>query len=220
MTDPTKHNVDIPRYLRYKAEAKQAEGYWDEKLERANSILHERVIRMHRDKLCTGCARFDWLRTHFYMLETIWYQIFVHARDNLVPHLWEQERKPVCSSDYDRVRLRKVFQNLSCSEDDVAWQLFTTLNEVQKDVEPLADHPRFEWAIDPRVKLSCHLCNALREASIKSRSPPLSAAPLPSQFTVTLSAGPTYQPEENHSCFDVSRSQLFLHCDLRLLPPI
>jgi hypothetical protein len=59
----------MTRFLHYKADVKDAKEYWDEELERANMILHGRVCRMHRDKLCTGCARFDLLRTHFYTRE-------------------------------------------------------------------------------------------------------------------------------------------------------
>jgi hypothetical protein len=53
------------RYLRYKGTEKNAVEYWDKDLERANNILHNEVLRMHRDKLCTGRARFDWQRTRF-----------------------------------------------------------------------------------------------------------------------------------------------------------
>jgi hypothetical protein len=62
MTSSAARDPAIPRYLRYKAEEKSADDYWDVELERVNSILHSRVMYMKRDGLCTGCARFDWLR--------------------------------------------------------------------------------------------------------------------------------------------------------------
>jgi hypothetical protein len=53
-TSPT--TPSIPRYLRYKAEEKRANDYWDEQLDLANRVIQDRVSRMHRDNLCAGCA--------------------------------------------------------------------------------------------------------------------------------------------------------------------
>jgi hypothetical protein len=66
-TDTEEQPVRSPRY---NTDTENVVDYWDEEIEIANKILHGRVIRMHRDRLCTGCARFDWLRTIYYTRET------------------------------------------------------------------------------------------------------------------------------------------------------
>jgi hypothetical protein len=94
MSGNTSKSADIPRYLRYKADVQKEKGslgvlgkpekkwwltrsyfrlsicterdYREAELCRANRILHDRVVRMRRGRLCTGCASFDWERTLFY----------------------------------------------------------------------------------------------------------------------------------------------------------
>lgn len=48
----------IPQYLQWKIESKRTDFNWDEKLEEANKVLHNRILKMREEKLCAGCARF------------------------------------------------------------------------------------------------------------------------------------------------------------------
>jgi len=138
MAETTPEEADIPRYLRYRAEERHAD--WDDHLERANRILHERVQRMHRDKLCTGCAKFDWKRAQFY------------ARDV------ENEDQYY----YRYTTIRGV-------EDNVSWQELEVFLVESEELKLLADHPRFEWQLR-KTDHQCALCDTLATLFYREKS--------------------------------------------------
>ncbi|KAH4313799.1 hypothetical protein HBI81_176460 [Parastagonospora nodorum] len=48
----------IPQYLQWKIESQRTDINLDKKLEEANKVLHNRILKMREGKLCTGCVLF------------------------------------------------------------------------------------------------------------------------------------------------------------------
>jgi hypothetical protein len=182
----------IPRYLRYKAEEKSSDDYWDEELERANSILHTRVLRVKRDKLCTGCARFDFLRTHFYTRECT-------PRDKRQAAGCQKVK-----NDAERPLIDQYERKLLGMRDDVDWHGFETIQEIEERVTLLAQHPEFEWRLRIDDELACTLCNMLLYTG-KAAHLPLSLSPSKC-LEIRLSAGILFEGGQ-HECREVRRHQ-------------
>jgi hypothetical protein len=188
------NDLDIPRYLRYKAEDKNADDYWDEELERANSILHNRVKRMERDKLCVGCARFDWLRTHFYTREAK----RSGGRDLNKEDLKIRNDFKANLADQKKTRLRTVA--LHGIEDNVQWKAFQIIPGMENSATRLAEHPRFEWIVQESETLACTLCSAIfAQASTRKHQ----SSGLRSDLTVTLKRGCFLEKGGDHRCYPV-----------------
>jgi hypothetical protein len=187
------NDVDIPRYIRYKAEDKNAADYWDEELERANSILHNRVIRMERDKLCVGCARFDWLRTHFYTRE---------AKRSGGRDLEKDDLKIGNDFQGDQEKMKLWTVALHGIEDDVHWLAFETIPGVKDVAEQLAEHPRFQWTLQESQACECTLCSAIfsNASTMTRQSWP---ARLQRKLRVKLRRGRFLEEGENHHCYSV-----------------
>jgi hypothetical protein len=179
----------IPRYLRYKAEEKSTDDYWDEELERANRILHNRVVRMHRDKLCTGCARFDFLRTHFYTRECIYRD---KKQEDECAKVKNDAKRPVMTSSprFDGIR------------DNVPWHSFETISGIRENIKLLAQHPEFSWKLDPRQKLECTLCKIFVDAVVQRGLQP--ETPGREDLACQLRAGTLYEKGGLHRCNEVS----------------
>jgi hypothetical protein len=179
----------IPRYLRYKAEDRGADDYWDEELERANRILHNRVVRMQRDKLCTGCARFDFLRTHFYSRECI-YRNEEHEEN--CQKVKNDATRPVMdgSPTLDGIR------------DNVPWHSFETISGIPEKVKLLAQHPEFDWELRSRQELQCSLCEIVVATSLMEKQ----WYPLTTEredLNIQLRAGTLYEEGGQHRCNEV-----------------
>ncbi|KAF2820114.1 hypothetical protein CC86DRAFT_125621 [Ophiobolus disseminans] len=191
MTTPTSTDASIPRYLRYKAEDKQADDYWDEELERANTILHGRVLLMHRDKLCSGCARFDWIRTQLYTREAILYDRELSAEHQKVKNSAE---RPLPWSETQR--------HFHGVEDNVSWHSYKFTQEADDRIKLLADHPRFEWEIADN-DLSCILCEALRSTLATILSDNNSSRSF-GRGVLELAAGHLFEEGGEHRCSEVN----------------
>ncbi|KAH4181967.1 hypothetical protein HBI39_224980 [Parastagonospora nodorum] len=165
----------IPRYLRYKAGENSADDYWDEELERANSILHNRVVRMQRDKLCTGCARFDFLRTHFYSRECI----------------YRNKKQEIDCQKVKNDAIRPVLTTRSY------------LDGIRDNkVKMLAQHPDFHWKLHARQMLKCILCEIIVATSlIEKRWYPLTTEQ--EDLEIRLQARTLYEEGEQHRCNEV-----------------
>lgn len=184
----------LPRLLRYKAEEGKTEGYWDATLEEANSILHERIRRKEEDNLCSGCARFDWLRTGLYTqnVETC------DEASIVGPDPDESDISEPMSS-HNLSEMRRQLRSLSGIKDRVPWNKFETFGREKEEACLLADHPRFKWDLLESSRLQCSLCTsltALFEAEIRS----LFDRDL---LFVDLYAGPFLPHSENHRCVEV-----------------
>jgi hypothetical protein len=182
----------IPRYLRYKAEEKSGDDYWDEELERANRILHDRVVRMQRDKLCTRCARFDFLRTHFYTRECIYKDKDQEAGCRKVKN---NAKRPVMlrSPWFDGIR------------DNMPWHSFQTISGIQQKIKLLAQHPEFLWKLDSRQKVECTLCEKVVDTAVAGglrEKPPVT--PGREDLTIQLRPGMLYEEGGLHRCNEVS----------------
>jgi hypothetical protein len=71
----------IPQYLRHRAKEDVRRGVPDgERLGKLNRVLHSRILRMHQDKLCSGCALFVITDDKFIWDLRWWYND---------PHSWE-----------------------------------------------------------------------------------------------------------------------------------
>jgi hypothetical protein len=175
----------IPRYLRYKAEEKSSDDYWDEELERANSILHTRVLRVKRDKLCTGCARFDFLRTHFYTRECT-------PRDKRQAAECQKVK-----NDSKRPLVRPYLRQLYGMKDDVDWHSFATIPGIEEGIRLLAQHPEFKWRIGIDNELECTLCSMLSDAGERAEARPWRE--------IELGAGVLFEEGGIHRCREVGR---------------
>lgn len=78
----------IPRYLRFKPETLSMNKDRHADLERANLTLHDRFVRMKRDKLCTHCARFTWKQmfAHLRRIKSSWDARFQDLKDDIPWH--------------------------------------------------------------------------------------------------------------------------------------
>jgi hypothetical protein len=182
----------IPRYLRYKAEDKSVDDYWDEELERANTILHNRVVRMKRDKLCTRCARFEFLRTHFYTRECT-YQT--------------KDQKDGCQKvKNDAIRpVMLESPRFDGIKDNVPWHSFQTISGIREKVKLLAQHPEFSWKLDSRQIIKCTLCEIIVGTAVACglrERPPVT--PGREDLTIKLRAGMLYEEGGLHRCDEVS----------------
>jgi hypothetical protein len=182
----------IPQYLRYKAEDKSADDYWDEELERANIILHNRVVRMKRDKLCTRCARFEFLRTHFY------------TRECMYQTKYQKDGCQKVENDATRPVMLKN-PRFDGIKDNVPWDSFQTISGIGEKVELLAQHPEFSWKLDSRQIMECTLCEIIAGTAVAcgSRERPL-VTPRREDLTIQLRAGMLYEEGGLHRCDEVS----------------
>jgi hypothetical protein len=182
----------VPRYIRYKAKNKRGSNYWDAELERVNTIVHERVQRMQRDKLCTGCARFDLIRTQFYSREAV-------RKDGTSPLRWN-----VFTLDQQRwvniEDLVYVQNDLASLQDNVTWPDFEPACEDSRDALELMKHPRFSWAIDTSQDQPCILCRSLMSLGKASHPMPRTIKHL----DIKCAAGPLLENGKGHGCLTVS----------------
>jgi hypothetical protein len=189
-----------PRYLRYKAEEKNADYYWDKELERANSILHNRVVRMQRDTLCTGCARFDFLRTHFYTRECT-------PSDETKANEFRKVDK-----NADRPLGHQYQRYLTDVQDDVQWHSFETIQGIEEEVKLLAQHPEFKWKFENEQELVCILCKMLLQtAKATHEAQKLSWTTHAKDVVVNLMAGPLFEEGGRHECHEVRRYRGLKH---------
>jgi hypothetical protein len=199
MAASTPKDAAIPRYLRYKSEEKKSDDYWDEELERANSILHNRVVRMQRDKLCTGCARFDFLRTHFYTRECI-------PRDKAQAAECQKVK-----NDAKRPVNALPARNLLGMRDNVNWYCLETFQGVEEGVRLLAQHPEFMWKLGVDDELVCTICSMLFDAGKAMLIQPL--LPHSWYLVVGLRSGAFFEEGGQHKCREVRRCQIFEVCN-------
>jgi hypothetical protein len=196
MAASTPKDAAIPRYLRYKAEEKHSDDYWDAELERANSILHTRVLRVRRDKLCTGCARFDILRTHFYTR-------------GCIPQDEQQAAQCRTVKNFGTRFLRDQYiRDLSGMRDDVDWHGFETIQGIEEGVMLLAQHSEFQWRLEIEDGLACTLCSMLfytGKAEYRLRSWLLPSKDL--HLEISLRAGALFDEGGKHTCREVRRCQ-------------
>jgi hypothetical protein len=190
-------NARIPRYLRYKAGDTSADDRWDEEIERANEILHNRIIRFHRDELCKGCARFDWLRTHFYTRE-----VRFHNKED---ELWGQKVK-------NDVEIPLAFypwgsdRDLEKFREDVSWNSFKIIAGARQEAVWLAKNPRFRWRLQTDQVLRCKLCKSLWSAAgaIPGLARLRGQDKEPSYLDIKISGGPVFEHGGSHHCIEVS----------------
>jgi hypothetical protein len=189
----------MTRFLHYKADVKDAKEYWDEELERANMILHGRVCRMHRDKLCTGCARFDLLRTHFYTRE---------ARRQGNQDLRPEDRKMKKDFNGSWHDMTTHARFLDGIEDNVQWSSFEIVPGVEEEVKWLAEHPRFKWNLNGSQPVDCTLCKTLFGVGKKLDQFSEQSSPLEYQgaleLTIELWTGRFFEEGGSHQCQIVS----------------
>jgi hypothetical protein len=191
------YNTSIPRYLRHKAEDTSANDRWDLELDRANKILHDRIVRFHRNELCKGCARFDWLRTHFYTREVR----FKKKRDEQWGRfVGNQGPRPLPFGVSGPIR---DFEN---AQDDVAWSHFEVIAGAPQEAVWLAKNPRFHWRLQTDQILRCRLCKSLWNAAgtvpglVKLRDKGKS----PAYLDIELGGGPIFEDGGKYQCIEVS----------------
>jgi hypothetical protein len=203
--DSAPATTDMPRYLRYKAEEKSADDYWDEELERANSILHNRIVRKDRDKLCVDCARFDWLRTHFYTRNCKRQGQHLSHQDLTVKVEDEFLNGPVESGGRP-IMLQKT-RHLGGIEDDVPWSDFEFVSDDAQEAKDLARRPRFVWSLVPGRETSCSLGDMLLDTFLPllGSAQPLKP-PHSSEFSVRLYRNIFFEQQTGHYCWQVSLS--------------
>jgi hypothetical protein len=191
MATPSSMDANIPQYLEYRsAPDLQTKGSPEEtaarevQLEKANAILHARVLRKDRDKLCTGCARFDWVGTHFYTRHVT---TINHEEPREEPSLYEA-------------------RELSKVGDDIPWQMFKLLAGMIQDIELLAKHPRFVWFFDTEQQHGCTFCDTL---SRLYRSNPFyfrdNGQVVKKRLVhIRMMVGPVFEQRQGHACRNVS----------------
>ncbi|KAH7067102.1 heterokaryon incompatibility protein-domain-containing protein [Paraphoma chrysanthemicola] len=179
----------IPRYIRYKAEDKRGDEYWDDELERVNKIVHDRVQRMKRDKLCSGCARFDWIRTQFYSREAAWGGGKLPLRNNVMS--LRVQKFPGSTNAHNYLG---VPESLVGFKDNVSWLGYEAALPETLHISELMNHPRFEWDIDHSQQQSCTLCQSLCRTAT-------AIEPLATHRTsVRCLAGPLMEGGKDHDC--------------------
>jgi len=184
MADPTENNADIPRYLRYKADDKNSDDYWDEEIERANYILHERVLRMTRDKLCVNCARFDWVRTQSYN------RFFKDTFSEIALTLPGYCTRPLTPG------IMEWFY----------WNKFKLLPGVGRKSEQLNESQHYDWKLGLGREQSCTFCSILTKLHEEtfSVSDFRSGWDDARQLTVAKWTEPMVEHSEGHRCRNVS----------------
>jgi hypothetical protein len=189
---------DLPHYLRRKAGDQNATRSSYPELQRSNSILHDRIVRMHRDKLCQGCARFDWVRTHLY------------TRDVRSKSKKEKDKGTNRKVRNDLKRPLTVnlasgrVCDLSRLEDSVIWSEYEVLPEAPKEAGWSARNPRFKWQVQRDKSSKCMLCTLLWDAA--REAPGLARLPRQSEPTyldIELSGGPVFEQGGQHQCIEV-----------------
>jgi hypothetical protein len=201
-------DASIPRYLRYKTEHERGKDCWDDDIERANKILHNRIIRIHQDKLCEGCARFDWWRTHFYTREVR----LIDQKDTFADQkVGNDTERPVRS-------IHGNSRNLENIEDEVVWSQFEVVPGARQEALWLAKHPRFRWRLGTGDLLHCMLCKSLYDEAeaatglMTLRTEAEAAAELvdlrrkhnSTYVEILLRGGPVFEDEGKHQCIEVS----------------
>lgn len=190
----TPEYADIPRYLRYKDRGESSDDSWDYELERANRILHTRIIRMHRDKLCEACARFDWLGTHFYTRD-------VHWIDERVK--WAGQK--ILNGDQRLPGFDLRYRDLENVQDDVIWPRFEVVAGACREAKWLAKDPRFRWQLRKDQGHQCQLCNVLWDkAEAAEQVATLHDSNDPAFLNIWLMGGPVFEDGGEHQCIDVS----------------
>ncbi|OAG18895.1 HET-domain-containing protein [Alternaria alternata] len=192
----TSEHGDIPRYLRYEDGGGDLDNGWDYELERANQILHNQIIRMHRDKLCKGCARFDWLRTHFYTRD-------VRCMD-------EEDKRAGQKIDNGYQRLSEFdfrhrdFENVY---DDVIWPLFEVVAGARRETKWSAKNFRFRWRLRKDQIHQCQLCNILCDKAEAAWDVSTFDYPNNSAYNsdtafldILLKGGPVFEDGVKHQC--------------------
>lgn len=193
--------ADIPRYLRYKDGDEGLDDDWDYELERANQILHTRIVRMHRDKLCKDCARFDWSRTHFYTREVHW--IYEEGRNagQILDDRYQMDDgyQPVSSFDLD-------YRDLENVRDDVVWSQFEVVAEAHREAKWLAKDPRFRWQLRRDQIHQCQLCKVLWNKAERAGEvlPELDDSNNSAFLNILLKGGPAFKDGGKHRCIVVS----------------
>jgi hypothetical protein len=186
--------ADIPRYLRRKSGGENVDDGWDSELEKANKILHVRIARMHRDKLCEECACFDWLRTHFYTRQVYWTNEADEAAGQKIKT--EHQRNPYFA-DYIR--------QLVNVQDDVEWSQFEIVAGARPEAKWLARDPRFHWQLRYHQSQQCKLCKSLwNKVETMPRMSKIRDRRNATLLNVVLMGGPVFEDGENHQCVDVS----------------
>jgi hypothetical protein len=190
----TSEDANIPRYLRYKDEDGGLDNGWNYELERANHILHTRILRMHRDKLCKGCARFDWLRTHFYTRDVHWINEGVK---------WAGQK--IQNGDQRLSGFDLRYRDLENVQDDVIWPRFEVVAGAHREAKWLAKNPRFRWQLLKDQVHQCRLCNVLWDkAEAAGEVATLHDGNDPAFLNIWLMGGPMFEDGEEHQCIDVS----------------
>jgi hypothetical protein len=194
MLEPTPASRHLSRLLRYKAEEGKPEGYWGADLEKANNILHDRIWRKERDKLCSGCARFDWLRTGFYTRDVI------DCNGNPIDEsLFFRSEDIQSGSTKDGMPLSFRPRSLQGLKDDVPWNQFAAVDEGKEEHRLLADHPRFNWELEGGASPECTLCMNI----VKPFERGLDLGETPVRLTVELLMAPFLAKSLSHKCLDV-----------------
>ena len=158
MAKTTPGDAAIPRYLRDKANKLKADDCWDEELERANAVFHERVARFHRDKLCTGYARYDWRRTRFYTRDIVERDVLDHIRHDRIP---ADDDTLLHRFEMDVKMDRGLWPLHGVIEDNIQWHAFEFVLGVNEQLKLLGDHPRFQWELHGSSDHRCTFCNIL-----------------------------------------------------------
>jgi hypothetical protein len=159
-------------------------------IERANQILHNRIVRMYRDKLCKGCARFDCLRTHFYTRH-------VHWTDEKVK--WAGQK---IHSEYRRdSSFDLLYRDLENVLDGVIWPHFEVVIGARREAKWLAKDSRLRWQLRKDQVHQCQLCNVLWD---KAEVATLHDSSDPAFPDILLMGGPVFEDRGKHQCVVVS----------------
>ena len=200
----TSENANIPRYLRYKNEDGGSDDGWNYELERANHILHTRILRMHCDKLCVGCARFDWLRTQFYTRDVHWIDEEHKRAGQKIDNGYQQSfNSHLLEPELSRHHL--PYRELENVRDDVVWPRFEVVAGARREAKWLAKDPRFCWQLRKDQVHQCRLCNVLwNRAEAAGEVATLHHSRDTEVLNIRLTGGPVFEDGGEHQCIVVS----------------
>lgn len=147
---------------------------------------------MHRDKLCQGCARFDWATTHLYTRD-------VRTKSK---KRQDAESSRTVKNDVKRPLTVDLFSGSVCDlkrlEDSVVWSEYEVLPDAPEEAAWLARHPRFKWRIH-RGARGCMLCVSLLDAAGEAPGlAGLAGDSDPTYLDVELSGGPVIEEGGKH----------------------
>lgn len=151
MAESTHNATSIPQYLRYKvdvAEIDETERS-EAKLEKANRIVHERLLRMRRDKLCADCSRFDFKRTRMYSRDV---SCCYACRSQKIWKDYEDSEEDTWGKENVRFHV----------QDTVPWHIYETAPGASEEVQLLASHPRLAWWVGVNRSSTCTFCSTAR----------------------------------------------------------